>query len=126
MRLIAQNDYQTFLDDQDNFKKEFNATYKGCKKGGNNILTLQYMIMFGAYNLFEVFGSLDLQINDEQTIYFKYLIETKPLDVVLRVLFATNHFKFTPGALEFVRQTLISRHPDMPNFTKDSVLLFHG
>ena len=118
LTLISLNNCELFNEDLPSFKEYFKYDYGRIKKAQEPLL-VRYAIMFGSYNIMR---DLDIRhpISEEILPYYNYLIATKPFDIVLRILSAWDNPRYAPGVFETLKQAIINRHPDLPDYYKYS------
>ena len=120
LQIIADNDYFAFTQNESKFISEFHEMYGKYKKyyQDEDAFLVRYLFMFGAYDLFKALNTDDITIPMHIMPCVRYLLDTKPLETVLRV-FTAHSFTVSQDLMIAIKSEIYAKHPDMPKFHRD-------
>ena len=113
LELIAANDYNGFLNYENEFKEAFGNGYTKFKRGQDKVeYMMHYIIRFGATNLLNLscYIKYNSKENSEIEEAFENLIATKPLDIVLKFI---QNRSYVNKVSEAISKAIQKRYPDL-------------
>lgn len=123
LQIIAANDFEKFEEIKIDFLKIFNLKYlHNFERLGLKDYLVRFMVLFGADKFAKSCGEAKKYQSDLVTMeIIKYLIESKPLNVVLNTLLGFKQIIFTSEMISEIKTILTGKYPEM-NFACKLVL----
>ena len=120
LQIIAENNYSAFIQNESKFISDFKVPYGNYKKHhlDADVFLLRYLFMFGAFDLFKALKIYNVPIPNHIMPFVKYLLDTKPLETVLRV-FTARSFTVSVDLMENIKSEMYAKYPDMRQFHRD-------